>query len=510
MRSMRAISLHTLIDDSDEGAPVVPAAPGQPVPELSLEDPAQPNRLDPGATDTEAISDGSHLSTVAESIAQWAGYSTLMVVSVVLTLIAVTTLFWMLHAWRSTEHLERTGFSTEPRPAQHFFTLLVPGRHEEEVMGQTLDALARQDHPNYEIIAIVGHDDPGTERVVREAATRHPHLITVVVDSSVPKNKPKALNLALKQAKGDVVGVFDAEDEVHPRLLSMIDSRFTETDADVVQGGVQLMNFETSWWSLRNVLEYYFWFRSRLHFHAGANLIPLGGNTVFVKRSWLDWSDGWDAECLAEDCELGIRLSSEGAKVVVAYSPEVVTREETPGTLLSLFKQRTRWNQGFLQVLRKGEWRKLPSRGQRLSARYLLSMPFLQAFIGLLIPVAIVVALTIKVHPAVVMVSFLPLTPVLITLTVEAAGLHEFGQVYGRKVRVRDYLRLVLGTLPYQIFLAAAAARAVYRELKGVNTWEKTEHAGAHRTDEVLPGPNSQPLPVRELASSGSITGGNS
>lgn len=504
------IQLQNIVDSPEQGSPVVPVTPGQSVPQLSVEDPARPNRSNPADVDTEVTTEGFSLSTLSEDFAQWAGYSTLIMVSVLLTLIAVTTLFWMLHAWRSTEHLERTGFSSEPRPAQHFFTLLVPGRHEEEVMGQTLDALARQDHPNYEIIAIVGHDDPGTERVVREAAARHPHLIKVVVDSSVPKNKPKALNLALKQARGDVVGVFDAEDEVHPRLLSMIDSRFTETGADVVQGGVQLMNFETSWWSLRNVLEYYFWFRSRLHFHAGANLIPLGGNTVFVRRDWLDWSDGWDAECLAEDCELGIRLSSEGARVVVAYSPEVVTREETPGTLMSLFKQRTRWNQGFLQVLRKGEWRKLPSRSQRLFARYLLSMPFLQAFIGLLMPIAIVVALTAKVHPAVVMVSFLPLTPVLITLTVEAAGLHEFGQVYQRKVRARDYARLVLGTLPYQIFLAAAAVRAVYRELKGVNTWEKTEHAGAHRTDEPMSGSDFQLLPVRELASSGSTAAGRS
>ncbi len=509
MSFVHAVYSQSPADDPGEGSPAVPAAPEQTFPELSLADPAVPNRVASDGVDTVAPPTGSKLFTVPGNLIEWIGYSSLVVVSLILTLIAVTTLIWMLHAWRSTEHLERTGFSSAPRPARHRFTLLVPGRHEEEVMGETLDALARQDHPDYEIIAIVGHDDPGTERVAREAAARHPHLIRVIVDSSVPKNKPKALNLALKSARGDVVGVFDAEDEVHPRLLSMIDSRFSETDADVVQGGVQLMNFETSWWSLRNVLEYYFWFRSRLHFHADADLIPLGGNTVFVKRTWLDWSNGWDAECLAEDCELGIRLSSQGAKVVVAYSPEVVTREETPGTLMSLFKQRTRWNQGFLQVLRKGEWRKLPSRGQRLFARYLLAMPFLQAFIGLLIPVAIVVALTAKVHPVVAMVSFLPLAPTVVTLAVEMAGLHEFGQVYQRKVRARDYLRLILGTFPYQMFLAGAAVRSVFREMRGVNTWEKTEHAGAHRTDD-----HSTPVPptghIMAMASSDSRVAGTS
>ena len=52
------------------------------------------------------------------------------------------------------------------------------------------------------------------------------------------------------------------------------------------------------------------------------------------------------------------------AKVDVAYDPMLVTREETPGTLWALLKQRTRWSQGFLQVLRKGEWRRLPRRSR--------------------------------------------------------------------------------------------------------------------------------------------------
>ncbi|WP_405372321.1 MULTISPECIES: glycosyltransferase [unclassified Microbacterium] len=415
------------------------------------------------------------------SVGEWIGYSGIVLLAIVLTAIAVTTLWWMLHAWRSAADLRATQFSASPRPAQHRFTLLVPGRHEEEVMGQTLDRLAQQDHPNFEIIAIVGHDDPGTELVVREAAARNPHLIKVVVDDSVPKNKPKALNRALKIATGDIVGVFDAEDEVHPGLLTVVDSKFQETGADVVQGGVQLMNFETSWWSLRNVLEYYFWFRSRLHFHARSKFIPLGGNTVFVTRDRLEWSEGWDDQCLAEDCELGVRLSSDGANVVVAYNPEYVTREETPPTLTSLYKQRTRWNQGFLQVLGKGEWKKLPTLRQRMYARYLLNMPFIQAATGVLIPISIAFILLVKVPTIVALITFLPLIPTIVTLVVEAAGLAEFGRVYGKKVRVRDYVRLVLGLVPYQIFLAAAAVRSVIRQLKGDGSWEKTEHTGAHR-----------------------------
>jgi cellulose synthase/poly-beta-1,6-N-acetylglucosamine synthase-like glycosyltransferase len=464
------------LSELEQAQPLVTPVPTPPATDVL------PNR---GDVDLNAATPG--IPAIDWSLPEWIGYSALMLVAVLLTAVAVTTLWWMLHAWRSTGHLRNTGFSSTPRPAEHSFTLLVPGRHEEEVMGQTLDKLATQDHPNFEIIAIVGDDDPGTDRVVREAAARHPDIIRVVVDSSVPKNKPKALNLALQSARGDVVGVFDAEDDVHPRLLSLVDSRFTETGADVVQGGVQLMNFQSNWWALRNVLEYYFWFRSRLHFHAKSRFIPLGGNTVFVRKDWLDWSEGWDAECLAEDCELGVRLSSAGARVVVAYSPEVVTREETPGSFVSLFKQRTRWNQGFLQVLAKKEWHHLPHLRQRLFARYLLSMPFLQAATGLLVPLSVAIVLLIKVPTIVALVTFIPVAPVLVTIAVEATGLAEFGRLYQRKVRIRDYAKLVAGTFPYQMFLAAAAVRSVARNLRGDHSWEKTEHTGAHRDSAERP-----------------------
>lgn len=410
------------------------------------------------------------------------GTALLLLVSGALTVVALTTLWWMLHAWRTTSSLAATRFATTPLPPQRSFTLMLPARHEEAVLAHTIDRLVESDHPDFEILVLIGHDDPGTEAVAREAERRHPGIVRVVIDHSVPKNKPRAMNTALPHATKDVVGVFDAEDEVHPRLLSLVDSRFTETGADLVQGGVQLMNVRSSWWSLRNCLEYYFWFRSRLHFHAEARFIPLGGNTVFVRTDLLREAGGWDGDCLAEDCELGVRLSTAGARVAVAYDPEVVTREETPGSLKSLFKQRTRWSQGFLQVLRKGAWKQLPTRRQRMLARYTLAMPFLQAFTGIMIPVAVLLVLFAEVPVVVALITFLPVVPTLVTIVVEAAGLGEFGRSYGVKVRLRDYVKLVLGTFPYQVFLAAAAIRAAYREATGDSSWEKTEHTGAHVT----------------------------
>jgi len=411
--------------------------------------------------------------------------ATYLAATMILLCVALTTLVWMVDRWRTPEAAGETDFPVADEPRLSF-SLLVPARHEEAVLESTITRLLEQDHPDFEVLVIVGHDDPATADAARALEERYSR-VRVVVDTHEQKNKPKALNTALPLCTGQIIGVFDAEDEVAPALLRHVDSCFRATRAHVVQGGVQLMNFQSSWWSLRNVLEYFFWFSSRLHFHARSRFIPLGGNTVFVRADLLRRVNGWDAECLAEDCELGVRLSSWGARVTVAFSAELATREETPPTLKGLFKQRTRWNQGFLQVLYKGEWKRLPTRSQRVLAVYLLSMPFAQAFAGVLVPVSLLTMVFVKAPDLFVMVTFLPLLPTLGTIAVEAAGLHEFGRRFGLTVRVKDYAKLVVGTVPYQLILAAAAVRASIRELRGVRTWEKTEHVGAHRPAMLQP-----------------------
>ncbi len=244
---------------------------------------------------------------------------------------------------------------------------------------------------------------------------------------------------------------------------------------------MQLMNVRSSWWALRNCLEYFFWFRSRLHFHADRDFIPLGGNTVFVRTELLRAVGGWDPECLAEDCELGVRLSSLGAWVSVAYEPALATREETPGSITSLVKQRTRWDQGFLQVLRKGEWRGLPTARQRALARYTLLTPVIQAVTGLLVPLSLAFILFAETPTVITLIGFLPLLLVVASVCVELVALHEFGREFDVRVGPRQYAGLVLGTMPYQWLLAFAAVRAVVRERRGETGWEKTAHVGAHR-----------------------------
>ena len=383
-----------------------------------------------------------------------------------------------MHAWRSPEAYEQTEFPALRAPSVSF-SLIMPCRDERlDVMEATLQRLVEQTHPAVEIILSVGHDDPETTANARLLASLN-SMVRVSVNYDETKNKPRQLNSALTMCRGDVVGVVDAESLTSRGLLDAVDSTFQATQADAVQGAVQLVNLRSRWFTLRNCLEYRIWFRSRLHGHAQSGFIPLGGNTVFIWRQLLNDIGGWDSDCLAEDCDLGVRLSVLGKKVVCVYSPSLTTREEAPQTVRAFVRQRTRWAVGFMQVLGKGDWKKLPWR-RRVVAWWMLVQQNAVALAGLLIPFGFVTALVLKAPTWVAMLSYVPLIPLILTVGFEIIVLRDLGIDMSLQIRPRDYWILVFSTPFYSALLLYSAVGAFVKYRAGDFRWDKTPHTGDH------------------------------
>ncbi len=399
------------------------------------------------------------------------------------------SLYLMLYSWEHPERLEASRAPQSFVAPQISFTALLPARHEEAVIYETIQRVWNANYPSHllEIVVICHSDDTGTiaeaERAVRRIGSPD---VKVETFSTLPINKPHALNVGLQRTHNQIVTIFDAEDDIDPDIFTMINTVMLKENVGVVQAGVQLMNFDDHWFSIHNCIEYFFWFKSRLHFHAKVGMVPLGGNTVFIKRALLEQVSGWDEHCLTEDAEIGLRLSALNERVRVVYEAQHVTREETPDTVKAFVKQRTRWQQGFLQVLWKGEWLKLPTLAQRALAFYTLSYPYLLALLALFWPLTIAEMVFLKEPVQVSIVAFLPLYLLLLQFVVSAIGAFYFAHEYGRKFTLLNLLSMTITFLPFQWLLSLSSVRAVYRELRKQTNWEKTAHVGAHRQVESL------------------------
>jgi len=408
----------------------------------------------------------------------------LLLVSLMVFTHALFSLHLMLYAWEHPERLEATRGPASFEPSRTTFSVLLPAYREEAVIYDTITRIWAANYPHHllELIVACHADDVGTiAEATRAIRTIRSDRARIATFSTPPINKPHALNVAFRQASGEVVTVFDAEDDVDPFLFDVINTVMLREDVGVVQAGVQLMNHRDHWFSLLNCLEYFFWFQSRLHFHAKVGMIPLAGNTVFIRRELVRRVDGWDERCLTEDADIGLRLSTLGETIRVVYDVQHVTREETPSSIPALIRQRTRWNQGFLQVLGKGSWLSLPTLGGKLLAFYTFSFPIFLVPLTLLWPLAVIGGLWIQLPVAIAMVTFLPLYAVLFLMLVNVVGAGMFSRTYGLELSRMTQLAVVATFIPYQLILGWSSARAVVRQVRRHTDWEKTEHVGAHR-----------------------------
>jgi cellulose synthase/poly-beta-1,6-N-acetylglucosamine synthase-like glycosyltransferase len=422
------------------------------------------------------------------------------IASVLLLVQALFTLYLMLYAWEYPERLEANRGPRTFRKPKLSFTVLLPARHEEKVIYETIRSVGAANYPAklLEIVVITADDDQATMAEVRRAIADLPDAdVRLETFAGEPINKPRGLNVGYARSSNRVVTIFDAEDDIHPDIFNVVNTVMLREKVGIVQAGVQLMNFRDHWYGIHNCLEYFFWFKSRLHFHAQVGMIPLGGNTVFLRRELVQRAGGWDEACLTEDADIGIRLSTLSEPIRVVYDAAFVTREETPDTIGSLVRQRTRWSQGFIQVLRKGDWLRLPRLRQRILAVYTLGYPILHVMLMLLWPVAIFGGLFLKLPVLVALVAFLPLYAIAFQFLLFGVGAFLFSREYGQRLPFYMPFLMAVTFLPYQWILGFSAMRAAYRELEAKTNWEKTFHLGAHRRIERRPADGPAPAPLR-------------
>ena len=360
-------------------------------------------------------------------------------------------------------------------------SILVPLLREPEVAGALVDRLGRLDYPRerLDILLAVEETDPVTLAALR-ARPLPPWMRAVIVPAGQPQTKPRALNYALNFARGDIVGVYDAEDRPDPDQIARIVKRFAEVPPEVacLQGRLDYYNARHNGLATMFTIEYAAWFRVLLPGVQRLGLVvPLGGTTVFLRRAVLEAIGAWDAHNVTEDAELGLRLARSGYQTEIV---ETTTYEEANAALLPWIRQRSRWLKGYLMTwgtaMRQpralcrelGAWRFIGLQVQMLGAvlGFLLA-PLLWSFLlkpfgvwhpldGVLSPTAYGVLATLMVTGLVASM---------------AISVHACRAPHLRRLRLAVPL-----AEPYYIFATVAAWIAVAELMARPFFWAKTAH----------------------------------
>jgi cellulose synthase/poly-beta-1,6-N-acetylglucosamine synthase-like glycosyltransferase len=228
-------------------------------------------------------------------------------------------------------------------------SILVPLYQEPEIATTLMTWLTRLDYPpeRLDVLLVIEQDDHLT-RSALAAMTLPGWARIVTVPQGEPRTKPRALNFALNFARGEIIGIYDAEDRPETDQIFRVVQRFAELGPDTacLQGQLDYHNARHNLLSRLFAIEYAIWFRVLLPGVQRLGLVvPLGGTTLFLRRAALTHVGGWDAHNVTEDAELGLRLARHGYRTEII---ETTTFEEANAAVLPWIRQRSRWQKGYL------------------------------------------------------------------------------------------------------------------------------------------------------------------
>jgi len=375
-------------------------------------------------------------------------------------------------------------------------SMLVPLFEEDQIAEGLIRNLSHLKYPRslLDICLVVETDDHRTRGAI--AKTDLPPWMRVVrVPDGNLRTKPRALNYALDFAKGSIIGVYDAEDAPDPDQIHKVVAHFRQADPWVacVQGALDFYNRRQTWLTRCFTLDYAIWFRAVLPGLARMRLpLPLGGTTLFFRRTALEDLGGWDAHNVTEDADLGLRLARAGMRTELL---DTVTREQATSKLIPWIRQRSRWLKGYALTyvvhMRNPMrlWRELGGRG---------FIAFQIMFLGTLSQYTLAPVLWSwwlmmfgLPHPV---AGALPETWTMVViagfLTCEALSL-VIGYIAAGRARCLSLAPWLLTMTVYHMLACIASYKALYELITRPFYWDKTHHPATEAEDLYAPAPEN-------------------
>jgi exo-beta-1,3-glucanase (GH17 family)/cellulose synthase/poly-beta-1,6-N-acetylglucosamine synthase-like glycosyltransferase len=267
------------------------------------------------------------------------------------TLLLTETAEWALSLWRR----RRLKLPSEPLPVQPRVSIHLPTHNEPPLMViQTLNALARLDYENFEVIVLDNNtkDDRDWRPVEAHCATLGERFRFYHFDN-MKGFKAGALNKALEltDPTAEFIGVIDSDYQVYPHWLKTVMPGFADPKVAIVQAPQDYRDGKENLFKSFCFSEYAGFFKIGMVERNEHNAIIQHGTMCVVRRGPMEEVGGWAEWCITEDTELGLRLFEEGYTAL--YTSESMGRGLMPDTYAAFKGQRYRWVYGAMQIMKR-------------------------------------------------------------------------------------------------------------------------------------------------------------
>lgn len=221
-----------------------------------------------------------------------------------------------------------------------------------------IDSLCALDWPDFEILVIDNNTaDPAlwqplaahVERLQQDGETR----VRFFHLPRWPGYKAGALNFALQNTdpRAAWIAVVDADYRVDPDWLRKLAGHCADPRVSIVQAPQAHRDWQARPLARMMNWEYEGFFRIGMHHRHERDAIVQHGTMTLIRAAELRAAGGWEEDCIVEDTELGLRLLERGGRAV--YVDRVLGTGLVPADFAAYRRQRRRWAEGAMQILRR-------------------------------------------------------------------------------------------------------------------------------------------------------------
>jgi cellulose synthase/poly-beta-1,6-N-acetylglucosamine synthase-like glycosyltransferase len=261
-------------------------------------------------------------------------------------------------AWLYTRHKGRPWVApwVDPAAPVPFVTVQLPLYNERYVAERLLEATARIDWPRDRLeIQVLDDSTDNTVELVARTVSRLRALGHDIVHLRRPARsgfKAGALADGLRQARGELVAIFDADFVPPADFLRRTVPFFAEPGVGMVQARWDHINRDYSWLTQAQsvLLDGHFLVEHTARNRSG-RFFNFNGTAGIWRRTAIDDAGGWDHDTLTEDLDLSYRAQLRGWRFI--FLPDLVAPAEVPVDMNAFKAQQHRWAKGSIQVARK-------------------------------------------------------------------------------------------------------------------------------------------------------------
>lgn len=233
-------------------------------------------------------------------------------------------------------------------------TVIIAARNEEDTIETCLTSILQQSYPShlFEVIIVDDASEDATNRKLKEFCDTHKHIQLITLDKNANLlGKKNALNVAIKEAKGELIITTDADCIMGNNWLNTMVSYYTTSNPKMIVAPVCFYD-ERSIFEKMQSLEF-----MALISSAGASLyfnkaiLCNGANLAYTKDVFneVNGFEGIDQQPSGDDVLLMYKIAEKYPKSIhFLKRSEAIVYTKAKSTVAEFMHQRMRWaSKGF-------------------------------------------------------------------------------------------------------------------------------------------------------------------